>query len=75
MSKHYSKDALDMYRHGEMSVLARINCSSHLQQCKDCATRLAELEADEKLLTKLRSSVEIFRQLSETPSISPPSQS
>ena len=75
MNKHYSKDALDMYRHGEMSVLSRINCSSHLQQCKECSTRLAELDADEKLLSKLRASVDLFRQLSDQPSIPPPSRS
>lgn len=31
--KHYTKEELELYRHGQMSVLGRIACSSHLKEC------------------------------------------
>ena len=39
----YSKEELDMFRHGEMSVLSRICCKAHLKECEACQHRLAEL--------------------------------
>lgn len=60
--KHYSKEDLEMYRNGELSLLGRINCSSHLQQCKVCQKLLAEIESDDKLLKDLRTSIKIFKE-------------
>ena len=63
--RHYSKEELDLYRHGKMSVLGRISCSAHLKNCKECATLLQELEDDDKLIAHLRNSVQIYSDLSE----------
>ena len=59
--KHYSKEELDMYRHGKLSVLGRIACAAHLKQCPECAAKLRELDADDELLRSLRSSLQNFR--------------
>ena len=61
--EHYTKEELDQYRNGGMSVLRKISCSAHLKNCKACANLLKELEADDQLLRDLRGSVEIYQQL------------
>ena len=63
--KHYTKEELDLYRHGKMSVLSRINCTSHLKECKECAKLLEELKEDDQLLAHLRTSVQIYKDLTE----------
>ena len=60
--KHYTKEELDMYRHGQMSVLGRIGCSSHLQNCIECAKLMEELQEDDKLIADLRSSIQQYRE-------------
>lgn len=60
---HYTKEELDQYRNGGMSVLRKISCAAHLKNCKECAKLLKELEADDQLLRDLRGSVEIYQQL------------
>ena len=61
--EHYTKEELDQYRNGGMSVLRKISCAAHLKNCKKCAKLLKELEADDQLLRDLRGSVEIYQQL------------
>ena len=61
--KHYPKEELDLYRHGKMSVLSRINCTSHLKECQECAKLLEELKEDAQLLEHLRSSIQIYKDL------------
>ena len=61
--EHYTKEELDQYRNGGMSVLGKIRCSAHLKTCPACAKLLEELNADDQLLRDLRGSVELYQQL------------
>lgn len=63
--KHYTKEALELYRNGKMSLLGRINCAAHLKNCPECMAILKELEEEDILLADLRNSVQIFTELSE----------
>ena len=63
--KHYTKEELDLHRHGKMSVLGKIICAAHLKNCPECAILLQELEEDDKLIAHLRASVQIYNDLSE----------
>ena len=63
--KHYTKEELDLYRNGKMSVLGKISCTAHLKSCKECADLLQELEEDDKLIAHLRTSIQIYSDLSE----------
>lgn len=63
--KHYSKEELDLYRNGNMSLLNKISCSGHLKTCPECAKHLEELAKDDQLLTELRSSLERFQEFSK----------
>ncbi|MBR4666884.1 MAG: hypothetical protein IKO93_23660 [Lentisphaeria bacterium] len=67
MMEHYTKEELDQYRNGGMSVLRKISCAAHLKNCKACAKLLKELEADDQLLRDLRGSVELYQQLASEP--------
>ena len=67
MMEHYTKEELDQYRNGGMSVLRKIHCTSHLKSCETCAKLLKELEADDQLLRDLRGSVELYQQLAPQP--------
>ncbi|MGI6355779.1 MAG: hypothetical protein ACOX6W_11900 [Lentisphaeria bacterium] len=33
--KHYTKEELELYRHGQMSVLGKINCASICRNARD----------------------------------------
>ena len=57
---HYSKEALESYRHGGMSVLGRIACATHLKKCPLCREKMNALERDDRLILDLRRSVEIY---------------
>ena len=61
---HYSREELELYRSKQMSVLKRIACASHLKECAGCARLLRELEEDDQLIAEIRSSVELYRDLS-----------
>lgn len=63
--KHYAKNELDLYRHGKMSLLARLACAAHLRECPACARILDELKSDDELIRELRGSVELFTELSK----------
>ena len=63
--KHYTKEELELYRDGRMSILGRISCSSHLQKCEACTKIMKELEEDDNFIKKLRSSIQLYRNLSE----------
>ena len=58
--KHYTKEELELYRHGQMSVLGRINCASHLQECEGCRNLLEELESEDEFVIELRSSLQAY---------------
>ena len=63
--KHYTQEELELYRNGQMSVLGRIACTSHLRECAECLKIMEELKEDYKLIANLRSSVQQFLKLSE----------
>ena len=65
--EHYTKEELDQYRNGGMSVLGKIRCSAHLKNCPGCAKLLEELNSDDQLLRDLRGSVELYQQLATEP--------
>ena len=69
--EHYTKEELDQYRNGEMSVLGKIRCSAHLKNCPECAKLLEELNSDDQLLRDLRGSVELYQQLAPKPDGAP----
>ena len=70
--KHYTKEELELYRNGQMSLLGRIHCTAHLKECGECAKRMAELKEEDTLLADLRSSLRIYRELSSGESPCPP---
>jgi len=61
--KHYTKAELELYRHGEMGVLGRLQCSRHLRECPTCARRMKELGDDDALVGELRESLRFYRDL------------
>ena len=63
--KHYTKEELDLYRNGKLSILSRISCTSHLKECQECADLLEELQEDDQLLEHLRNSIQIYKDLTE----------
>lgn len=62
--KHYTREELELYRNGQMSVLGRIGCSSHLKECETCSKLLEELQEDDQLIARIRSSIQLYEQLS-----------
>ena len=66
--KHYTKEELELFRNGKMSLLSRICCSGHLKNCPACAGLMEELAEDDKFVADLRFSVQTFQELSETES-------
>ncbi len=64
---HYTKEELELYRHGEMSVLGRISCESHLKHCQKCAKLLDELRDEDRFVDELRDSVLVYKELSRKP--------
>ena len=62
--KHYTKEELELYRNGKMSILGRITCSVHLKKCKKCSQLLVELSEDDILVDQLRSSIQLWNKLS-----------
>ena len=72
-TKHYSKEKLDLYRHGELSILGRMQCAAHLKECELCRKRLDELREDDLLVGELRESLRLHRELSAIPTEQPPS--
>lgn len=70
--KHYTKEELELYRNGQMSLLGRIHCTAHLKECGECAKRMAELKEEDTLLADLRSSLRIYRELSSGEPPRPP---
>ena len=63
--KHYTKEELELYRNRKMSLLSRISCSGHLKTCPACAGLLEELAEDDRFIVELRSSVQIFQDVSQ----------
>ena len=63
--KHYTIDELDRYRNGDMNMLSRISCASHLKQCDGCRNLLEALGKDDEFLEAVRKSVIRFKEISE----------
>ena len=63
--KHYTKEELELYRHGQLSVFSKINCASHLQECEECRELLKELEADDDFMKELRSSILLYESVAK----------
>ena len=63
--KHYTKEELELYRHGQMSVLGRVTCASHLQKCEECRELLKELESEDDFVKELRSSLLLFESVAK----------
>jgi len=61
---HYTKEELELYRHGDMSVLGRIKCEAHLKSCPECAKLLDELRDEDHFIDELRDSVRLYKDLS-----------
>lgn len=61
MMKHYTKEELELYRNGHMSVLSRIGCSVHLGTCKTCTALFNELKNEDQFLAELRTSVQLYQ--------------
>ena len=61
--KHYTREELELYRNGQMSVLGRISCSSHLRKCNVCAGGMEKLKEDDCFVAELRSSIQQFQKL------------
>ena len=68
---HYAREELELYRNRQMSLLKRIACAAHLKECPKCARLLRELDEDDRLIAEIRSSVELYRDLSGQPSAAP----
>ena len=54
MSKHYTKEELDLFRNQKMSILGRMACQAHLNKCPECTMLLEELAEDDKLIREIR---------------------
>jgi len=63
--KHYTIDELDRYRNGDMNMLSRISCASHLKQCGGCRNLLESLKQDDQLLETVRKNIARFSAASE----------
>lgn len=61
--KHYTKEELELYRNGQMSVLGRITCTSHLRKCNACAGVMGKLKEEDDFIAELRSSIQQFQKL------------
>ena len=70
--KHYTKEELELYRHGQMAVLGRITCASHLKKCAECRELLKELEAEDDFVKELRSSILLYESVSKNSQKSKP---
>ena len=62
---HYTKEDLELFRNGQMSVLGKIGCAAHLKSCKECADLLKELESEDRLIHDLRNSLQIYKEITE----------
>ena len=67
--KHYTREELELYRNGQMSVLGRITCTSHLRECAKCMKIMDELKEEDKLIVNLRSSVLLYQGLMQEKSL------
>jgi hypothetical protein len=60
--KHYTKEELEQYRNGGMSIFGKMKCAAHLKECESCATLLAELDEDADFVGKLRESLKRYEE-------------
>ncbi|MBQ7395824.1 MAG: hypothetical protein IJW08_10390 [Lentisphaeria bacterium] len=63
--KHYTKEELELFRNGKMSVLGKITCASHLHSCEECAKILEELKDDDHFIKELQASLQLSQESSE----------
>ena len=62
--KHYTKEELELFRNGHMSILGRLRCSAHLKECQECSKVMEELKEDDNLISEVRGSVQLYKELS-----------
>ena len=62
--KHYTKEELELFRNGQMSILGRLRCSAHLKACQECSKVMEELKEDDNLISEVRGSVQLYKELS-----------
>jgi hypothetical protein len=62
--KHYTKEELELFRNGQMSILGRLRCSAHLKECHECSKVMEELKEDDNLISEVRGSVQLYKELS-----------
>ena len=62
---HYTKEELELYRHGNMNVLGRIQCAAHLKNCPECRKLMQELHDDDAFVGELCESLRFYREASE----------
>ena len=56
--KHYTIEEIDRYVHGEMGVLSKIKCASHLKSCEECRNLLNNVENNDAFINKLKNALE-----------------
>ena len=67
MTKHYTKEELELYRNKDMSLLGRLSCAAHLRECQECRSLLDELESDDAFVSELRESIKIYNEIADKP--------
>ena len=60
MSKHYTKEKLELFRNNEMSTSDSQTCQAHLNECPECTRLLEDLSKDDEFIRQLRISVQAF---------------
>lgn len=58
---HYSKNTWERYHKNLQPVLLKIQCSSHLRSCPECAAILREIENEDRFIQQLRDSVQSYQ--------------
>ena len=61
---HYTKEKLESFRRGQLSIPGRILCAAHLKNCQECSALLKELEEEENFIRELMHSIDLFQELS-----------
>ena len=59
----YTKEELELYRSGRMSVTGKLACAMHLFHCRQCADLFQSLSADDEFLDQFRDSIRTFRKV------------
>lgn len=69
MSKHYTKEKLELFRNHQMSTRDYQTCEAHIKTCPECARLLEELNNDDEFIRQLQISVQAFESIEEDDSV------